>query len=250
MKNILIIEDEMLSAERLRQMLLKLDDTLHIDGPLTNVPQITEHLRTHNNYDLIFSDIRLGSHTVFEAFHEVMPLSFVIFTTAYDEFAMEAFQANGIDYLLKPFSIDDLRKAIGKLQLAHRADETNGTPLTGLARSLHCYQNRFLVYQCDALFPIHTDDVSCFVRNDRQVLVITPQGKRYTLSISLSELENKLDPSRFFRINRQYIANIDYIKKVSFFFNSKLKVNIMGCDDDKILVSKERSAAFKAWLNS
>lgn len=115
MKHILIIEDEPINADRLKRMLLDLDDTLIIDGPLSSVQQVLDQLKMQNDYDLIFSDIRLGNQTVFEAFHEIMPNSFVIFTTAYDEYAMEAIHSNGIDYLLKPFDIKDLQNAIHKI---------------------------------------------------------------------------------------------------------------------------------------
>lgn len=250
MKNILIIEDETLSAERLKQLLTEIDNSLNIDGPLTSVSQVIDHLRARNDYDLVFSDIRLGSHTVFEAFHEVMPCSFVIFTTAYDEFAMEAIHSNGIDYLLKPFDINDLRKAIEKLRLAPVEEKFSDAHLASLAHDLHCYQERFLVSRGDDLFSLHADEVSCFLRDDRQVQVITPQGKQYVISISLTDIEQKLDPRKFFRINRQCIAHINHIKKISFFSNSKLKVYIMGCDDDNIIVSKERATQFKAWLNT
>lgn len=122
--------------------------------------------------------------------------------------------------------------------------------MRGLAHALHCYQERFLVSKGDDLFSLHADEVSCFLRDDRQVRVITPQGKQYAISISLTDLEQKLDPGKFFRINRQCIAHIDHIKKISFFSNFKLKVHITGCDDDNIIVSKERTTQFKAWLNT
>lgn len=249
MKHLLIIEDERISADRLKRMILDLDDTLIVDGPLSSVQQVIERLRSQNDYDLIFSDIRLGRHTVFEAFHEIMPDSFVIFTTAYDEFAMEAIHSNGIDYLLKPFDINDLQKAMHKICLAPKARVDTKDNLSGLAQDLRCYQERFLVSKADELIPLHSDEISCFQRDNERVRIITAHGEQYGESVSLGELEKKLDPRKFFRVNRRYIANIDHIKKISQFFNSKLILRIEGCDDDNIIVSKERATLLKEWLN-
>lgn len=245
MKHLLIIEDELISANRLKNMILNLDDTLIIDGPLTNIQQVIETLSNNNTYDLIFSDIRLGQHTVFEAFHQVMPNSFVIFTTAYDEFAMEAIHSNGIEYLLKPFDIQDLQRAIQKVYLSPK----NTPQLLRLGHDLKCYQERFLVGKGDELVSLQSEEISCFQRDPECVLAITANGEQYRMPVTLSELEEKINPQIFFRINRKYIANIKYIKKISFFFNSKLKVRITGCSDDQIIVSKERASLFKAWLN-
>ena len=115
MKKVLIIEDELLSAKRLKKKILDIDDTLEVDGPLQSVKDVVEYLESHDDYDLIFSDIRLLDGDVFMAFQKVLPSSFVIFTTAYDEYAMQAIKSNGIDYLLKPIDEDELRDAMKKV---------------------------------------------------------------------------------------------------------------------------------------
>lgn len=111
MKKVLIIEDERISAIRLEKLIHEIDDTIEVEGPLVSVSEVVEHLRRHNDYDLIFADIRLSDSDVFTAFQEIMPASFVIFTTAYDEYAMQAIKNHGIDYLLKPIDEKDLRQA-------------------------------------------------------------------------------------------------------------------------------------------
>lgn len=117
MKKVLIIEDERISAIRLEKLIREIDDTIEVEGPLVSVSEVVEHLSRHNDYDLIFADIRLSDSDVFTAFQEIMPASFVIFTTAYDEYAMQAIKNHGIDYLLKPIDEKDLRQAIQKLSL-------------------------------------------------------------------------------------------------------------------------------------
>lgn len=120
MKKVLIIEDERISAIRLEKLIHEIDYTIEVEGPLVSVSEVVEHLRRHNDYDLIFADIRLSDSDVFTAFQEIMPASFVIFTTAYDEYAMQAIKNHGIDYLLKPIDEKDLRQAIQKLSLGVR----------------------------------------------------------------------------------------------------------------------------------
>lgn len=228
-------------------MIEELDDTLTIDGPLTTVAQVKERLMSHNDYDLIFSDVRLGNHNVFEAFEEVKPNSLIIFTTAYEDYSYKAIRTNGIDYLLKPFSIDDVQEAMLKVQLASRTLSANDG--SALAPDTDEVQERFLVSRGDTLVPVHVDQISCFRKDNDKVRLITATGEQYDICCSLGELERKLDPKKFFRVNRQYIANGDHISKISLYYNSKLKLSIAGCDDESIIVGKERSSQLKKWLN-
>jgi two-component system, LytTR family, response regulator LytT len=125
MKKVLIIEDDHFSARRLKRLVMDIDDTIDVYGPLKSIMEVVAELTTNNNYDLIFSDIRLVDGDVFEAFKEVMPKSFVIFTTAYDEYAMEAIKNNGLDYLMKPIDADELRAAMNKLNLNYSTQQEN-----------------------------------------------------------------------------------------------------------------------------
>lgn len=141
MKKVLIIEDDHFSARRLKRLIMDIDDTIDVHGPLKRVAEVTEELAANNDYDLIFSDIRLADGDVFEAFRKVMPQSFVIFTTAYDEYAMEAIKNNGLDYLMKPIDADELRAAIGKLQLNRNAQQSAvETPLHGVLNDTRQYR--------------------------------------------------------------------------------------------------------------
>ncbi len=248
MNTIAIIEDELLSANRLVRLINDYDDSITILGPYHNVDEVKAFLSGHNNYDLIISDIRLGTNTVFEAFELNMPSSFVIFTTAYDEYAMNAIKSNGIDYLLKPINIKDLHNSLDKVnRLLH--NNVQPIELSTVAKEMHIWRSRFLVTKGDELVPLKVDEISCIYSGERQVLAYTCNGDTYAMNESLSDLEPTLNPELFFRINRQYIANINYLKKISLFFSSKLYVKIEGCNDDNIIISKDRASKFKQWLS-
>lgn len=250
MKRILIIEDERMSASRLKRLINDIDDTLDVIGPLTTVEEVIETIKQDTAFDLIISDIRLHDRLVFEAFHEVMPRSMVIFTTAYDEYALEAFRHNGIDYLLKPIEQDALSNAIRKVQ-NHLNDlnDSNQSNLLSASRELRCFRERILVTRGDELIPLRTETVRYFCIEDNIVTAYTNQGDSFRIPLTMNDLEQQLNPDLFFRLNRQYIAHIDSIRKISFFFSSKLIVRLTGCDDDHIVISKEKSAQFKQWLD-
>lgn len=249
MKKVLIIEDDNFSARRLKRLIMDIDDTVDVHGPLKNIMEVTEELTFHNDYDLIFSDIRLADGDVFEAFSRVMPQSFVIFTTAYDEYAMEAIKNNGLDYLLKPIDADELRTAIEKLRLNRETQQpTVANKLNSAFNDTHQYHERFLIPKGDELCIIYADNISYINMKDNRIIALTDDGTSYPLPMTMNKLEQALNPTKFFRINRQYIANIKSIKKISLFFSSKLKVKLKGCDDDNIVISKEKAALFKKWI--
>lgn len=245
MKKVLIIEDELLSAKRLKKMILDIDDTLEVDGPLQSVKDVVEYMQAHDDYDLVFSDIRLLDGDVFMAFQKVLPSSLVIFTTAYDEYAMQAIKSNGIDYLLKPIDEDELREAMKKVG---NLTSSNGK-LKSVIDKLVRYKERLLVYKGGDMVSLPVNDILYFYKDGRNMLVTTSSGEAYCLSVTIQELESQLDPDKFFRLNRQYLVNIAALKKISPFFNSKLIVQLFHCRDRNIIVSKERAVLFKEWLN-
>ena len=245
MKKVLIIEDELFSAKRLKKMILDIDDTLEVDGPLQSVKDVVEYMQAHDDYDLVFSDIRLLDGDVFMAFQKVLPSSLVIFTTAYDEYAMQAIKSNGIDYLLKPIDEDELREAMKKVG---NLTSSNGK-LKSVIDKLVRYKERLLVYKGGDMVSLPVNDILYFYKDGRNMLVTTSSGEAYCLSVTIQDLESQLDPDKFFRLNRQYLVNIAALKKISPFFNSKLIVQLFHCSDRNIIVSKERAVLFKEWLN-
>ena len=158
MKKVLIIEDELLSAKRLKKMILDIDDTLEVDGPLQSVKDVVEYMQAHDDYDLVFSDIRLLDGDVFMAFQKVLPSSLVIFTTAYDEYAMQAIKSNGIDYLLKPIDEDELREAMKKVG---NLTSSNGK-LKSVIDKLVRYKERLLVYKGGDMVSLPVNDILYF----------------------------------------------------------------------------------------
>lgn len=249
MKKILIIEDDFFSAKRLKKLIMDVNDTVDIHGPLRSVDDVVDELSVSNDYDLVFSDIRLVDGDVFEAFRKVKPNSFIIFTTAYEEYAMQAIKNNGFDYLMKPISFKELCAAMDKFKMFKTAHEEVHSKLNGLLNDTRQYRERFLVSKGDELVMLYTDDISYIYKTDNHVLAFTEDGSSYSLTMNMADLELALDPDKFFRINRQYIANIKGIKKISLFFSSKLIVKLKGCDDDNIVISKEKTGLFKKWLD-
>lgn len=250
MKRVLIIEDEYYSAQRLKRMITDIDDAIDIQGPLASVSEVVETLHKDNDYDLIFSDIRLRDGDVFDAFREVMPASFVIFTTAYDEYAMQAIKHNGLDYLMKPIDPTELSAAMSKVALA-RHDDANDSHrrMAGMLADTRRWRERILVTRGDELCVVNVDDISYIFTCDGHLTAHTFDGNTYPLPMTIGDIEKELDPDRFFRINRQYIANIKGIKRISLFFSSKLAVRLQGCDDNNIVISKDRTTALKEWLD-
>ena len=249
MKKILIIEDDYFSAKRLKRLIMDIDDTIDVHGPLKSVEEVVNVLSANNDYDLIFSDIRLIDGDVFDAFRNVKPNSFVVFTTAYDEYAMQAIKNNGLDYLMKPIDSKELCMAIDKLKMLNPANEEVNSKLDGLLNETRQYRERFLVSKGDEFVVLYTDDISYICKTDNHVYAFTEDGTSYSLAMSMADLEQALDPNKFFRINRQYIANIKGIRKISLFFSSKLIVKLRGCDDGNIVISKEKTGQFKKWLD-
>ena len=175
-----------------------------------------------------------------------MPASFVIFTTAYDEYAMQAIKNHGIDYLLKPIDEKDLRQAIQKLSLGVRE---NTGKLHQVMRDMIHYKERLVVYKGEELIPLQVSEILYFSKEGKELLCMTAEGKQYHVrNMTMQDLEEQLNPEKFFRLNRQYFIHIRALKRITPFFNSKLKVRLCHCQDEEILVSRERSILFKKWL--
>ena len=262
MQKVLIIEDDHFSARRLKRLIMDIDDTIDVHGPLKSVVEVTEELAANNDYDLIFSDIRLADSEVFEAFRKVMPQSFVIFTTAYDEYALRAFKVNSIDYLLKPIGKEDIEHAFEKLDNLQDTIPENGSrrenkeeELLHLIHSLkkqENYKTHFLIpIKGDKLLPVSIDMIQLFYIKDCQVKAVLTDGVEYNFSLTLDELVDCLNPSLFFRVNRQFLISREAIKDLDLWFNSRLSINLHHSRmTEKILVSKARVAEFKEWFSS
>lgn len=252
---ILIVEDEELAAARLSQLLLELEPQAFIDGPLDTVTATIAHLQKVTDYDLLLLDIQLAdgkSFSIFESFNVSTP---VIFTTAYDEYALQSFELNSIDYLLKPVNREKLKASLDKFKkLKAYYGETNPNQqlydmISRLQPGKPAYKDRFLISKADSMIPVKASEIACFYAEDKEVFLLTFDNKRYIIPQSVEELSVRLDPARFFRVNRQFIVAADAIRKVHNYFNFKLKVELCVDPGTDIIVSRLKTSAFKAWLN-
>jgi two-component system LytT family response regulator len=252
--HVLIIEDEAPAARRLEQLIRQYDSTVSVSGVLESVGAAVRWLSSHPAPDLIFMDIQLADGISFDIFRQTEVKTPVIFTTAYDEYALQAFKVNSIDYLLKPIEQESLNESMRKYyQLKEQFIQPEPALLRDLMQSLQggqkAYKSRFLVKLGDRLVFIFTQQVAYFMAEDKLVFIVTSDNKKYNTDYSLDELENLLSPNDFFRINRQYITHIQSIKNIHHYFNGKLKLNLHPEPAQEVLISRERAALFKKWLD-
>ncbi len=250
--NAVIIEDEKAAVRNLMALLSEVAPDIEVVAVLDSIAESVDWFRIHEAPDLVFLDIHLADGSSFEIFEQVDISCPIIFTTAYDEYALRAFKVNSIDYLLKPIGQSDIRKAIGKLKLLRSetpAKEFDYSRLVHLLKRQESYKTHFLVpVKGDKLFPLSVDMILFFYINDGLVKAVVGDGKEYTFTQTLDELSDCLNPNLFFRVNRQYLISRKAILDIDLWFNGRLSVNLKFPVQDKILVSKARVSEFKEWF--
>lgn len=255
---ILIIEDEQSSADRLRRML---ESEHKIVGVCASNAEVREFFADEVDVDLILSDIQLGDGLSFESLKSVPEAIPVIFTTAYDHYAVQAFRFNSIDYLLKPIDSEELHAALEKVNKSltpHPTPLTSITSTNTIAQLLESvksqtirYRERFLIpHRADEFLIIPVSDVSHITIRDGVVRLCTLAGRHHSLNMTLEEIENQLDPQRFMRVNRQFIISAADVQKLSTYFLGKMRIHMTAAPDEEIIVSKEKVATVKRWLDS
>ncbi|GGE41703.1 LytTR family two component transcriptional regulator [Pedobacter psychrotolerans] len=250
MPTVLIIEDELPNVLRMEKMLHQLDSSIMIVDRLQTVQDSIIWLQTHAQPDIIFMDIRLTDGLSFEIFSHVEVTAPVIFITAYDEYALKAFEVNGIDYLLKPLDVDKLAKSLKKAVPKDRqTNEILLQTLKELQTREVSYRNRFLVFYRDTYVLVMTSEIAYFSSENKTTFLHTFDNKRYVIEQTLENLEKELDPDVFFRASRQYIVSLKSIHKIHLFFNSQLKIELSPSDGEAITLSREKSSQLKKWLN-
>jgi DNA-binding LytR/AlgR family response regulator len=247
--NVLILEDEELAAQRFQRMLRELQPTANVLAVIDNVADAVAWLQTHAQPDLLFCDIQLADALSFDVFKQVNVTSPVVFVTAFDDYAIQAFKVNSIDYLLKPVKKEELAQALAKYQRMKKAD----VPVSQLMQWLQQnkpqqHAERFLVQVGQQLKTIDIADVAYFYTHDKIIFLVAKDGKRYAVDYQLDKLEQMLEPSKFFRINRQYIVSIDAIDKMTAYPKSRVKIELKPAAPDDTVTSTERSSDFKKWL--
>lgn len=250
-----IIEDELPAAEKLERYLTKYDPTIAVAARLDSVATAVPWLQQHQDeVDLIFMDIQLIDGLSFQIFQAMQVQKPVIFTTAYNEFALDAFKVNSIDYLLKPVTFTDLAASLKKMeslrqQLQFPAVQAQRISQIATNSPATVHKRRFMVKIGEHIRSITADQISLLYAEGRDVYLVTGQNKKFIIDYTLEALEDMLDPQIFFRINRTYIININAIKDVLVYSNSRLKITMIQDFDKEIIVSREKVGDFKTWFD-
>lgn len=248
---ILIIEDEKPNADRLKRLLLKLRPTAEILSVENSVASAVEWLNNNTAPDIIMMDVRLSDGLSFEIFNRIEVRSPVIFTTAYDEYAVQAFKYNSVDYLLKPIEEEELNNSLQRYENFMESVPLVGTAIEGLLNYLQPkeYRKRFLLSHRDGYKTVLASDILYFYTELGVNKAMVKNGQIEVVPQSLEDLEKQLDPKIFFRANRQFIIHIDSVKQVINDFNGKLKIELQRKTEVEIIISREKAAAFKIWLD-
>jgi len=254
--NILIIEDEKLAAERLEQLVNKIEKESNILAKLDSIQKAVKWFASGNKADLVFMDIQLADGLCFEIFEKV-EISFpVVFTTAYDEYAIKAFKVNSIDYLLKPINEEDLANAFQKFhKLNNNANPAfdNQQKILQLEKTIQStykkYKNRFVVKTGDHLNFVPVAEIDCFFSRDKASYLYRSDKRQMLVDYSLDQVEEMVDPQQFFRVSRKFIVQLESIKDVIAYSNSRLKIILKNGEPEEIVVSREKVGDFKDWLD-
>jgi len=246
---VLIIEDEKPAQEHLKRLICSIDENIIILDVLDSIEASIIWLSKYEA-DLIFMDIHLTDGTSFHIFEKVNVKCPIVFTTAYDEFALRAFKVNSIDYLLKPIDIEDVRNSLEKYNRLQSVQDKNN--LASLIQAFHSkkekYQDRFLVHRGERLMSIDVSQIAYFEGEDRYVYLIKNDGSRYIIDYRLSDLEHLLDPDKWFRVNRSFICHIECITSIVQVSKSRIKLELLPKAKREIIISSENSQTFKDWL--
>lgn len=255
---VFIIEDEIPAAEKIERLLKRYDESIEVIGRAMSVKEAVQWVQEDGNADLLFMDIQLTDGLSFEIFKAVDLEIPVIFTTAYNEYAIEAFKANSIDYLLKPIGFDAISEAIEKFKKLKKRlgseGQSEADSVIDLQAALQMlskrdYKTRFMVKIGEHIKSVTTDQIDLFYAEGRNAYIVNKDGRRLIIDYKLETLEEMLDPKKFFRANRTFIIEIDAIKDVLVYSNSRLKIILNQAFDREIIVSREKVALFKQWFD-
>lgn len=247
----LIIEDEAPAAHRLRKLLQEAETTIRVLETLDSVSSAIKWFGENDPPDLLMLDIQLADGLSFEIFEKVSIDSFVIFTTAFDEYAIKAFELNSVDYLLKPVDPEKLHHALKKLlklQGHPRPIDINAL-VSAMTREKEKYKERFVIQVGSSIMTIKSLDIAYFYSLEKNIFLVSNEGRNYPLDISLDRLEGILDPNHFFRINRQHLVNFRSIKKIKVLSKSRISILTSPASEEPLLVSTARTHLFRLWLD-
>ena len=253
MMRVVIIEDEKAAAKNLMYLIDEVAPELKIVEVIQTVSKAITYFKSQPEIDLVFMDIHLADGISFDIF-EAVPMNYpIIFTTAYDEYAIKAFKVNSIDYLLKPIDEEALLAAITKFKSQREAPQSNQqlkAMLDLLQQKTPQYRSTYLVRRRDTITPLAIDLVAFFTIEAGIVMAFAQDGKRYVIDKKLEDIEAEIDPKQFFRANRQFIVNRQDIENFQLHFNGKLIINTIPRSDQQIIVSRDKAPLFKTWIDN
>ncbi len=248
---IVIVEDEKLAAERLQTILKEYDKDAEVVACLESIEETVQYFKLHPHPDLLLLDIHLSDGPSFEIFKQVNYNKPIIFTTAYDQYALEAFKLFSIDYILKPVTLEALAAAINKLKSLEGTFTAVDFRQLAPALAAEKYKKRFLGKVGQRLFFLESSNIAFFQADNKIVHVVDKEGNRYVVDYTMEQLEDVLNPQHFFRLNRSFIVHIDAIQQVKPYYNSRLKLSVKGStQQDEMIISRERVAHFRAWAEA
>jgi two-component system, LytTR family, response regulator LytT len=247
---ILIVEDETAAYENLLDIISEIDPSIEIAGNTEGVRQTILWLQTNQSPDLILMDIQLSDGSAFSIFKSIHLEVPIIFTTAYDEFAVEAFKVNSIDYLLKPIKAKEMRRAIEKFKKWSRQDVLQYINQLNQLAPLTRYKDKILIPDRDKLMPVNMEEISFFYTTNKNTSIFLRDGRNYAYSKTLEQIEGTLNPSEFIRANKQFIIARKSVKNITIWFDSRLLITLDIEPPERIYVSKNKAAEFKAWIVS
>lgn len=251
MKRILIIEDEKPAARRLAAMVQHVMPEAELLGPLDSIESSIEWFHSHLSPDLVFMDIQLSDGLSFMLFQKINLRCPVIFTTAFDEYALQAFRVSALDYLLKPIEAHLLVEALERFKNLKTSFQPPDYSflLSHYAKNEVAVEPRLLMRKGEQYVPLTASQIAYVFAEDKYVWIVRQDGERFLSDDTLEKLESKLSSHRFFRVNRRYLVNFEAIAKIHTYFNSRLKIELKPTQKDDIVVSRDRVSEFKLWLN-
>ncbi|MFI1743098.1 LytR/AlgR family response regulator transcription factor [Thalassobellus sediminis] len=251
---VVIVEDELAASEQLTYLINNIDSNIEVLTVLDSVKSAIDYFSNPSEAVLVFMDIHLSDGISFEIFEQVTINIPIIFTTAYDQYALKAFKVNSIDYLLKPIDEEELNSSIKKFKTNSKIDTipyNNIQQLVQLMQSKNqVFRTTFLVHQRDELIPVKTEDIAYFYIENSIVKAVTGKNQTYIIDKKLEDIENEIDPYNFHRANRQFILNRNAIQNIKFYFNGKLIINVNPPSKERITISKAKSSEIKNWINN
>ena len=253
---VLIIEDELPAQRLLKETLKEITIETALITCLNSIKSSVEWFQKNDHPDVVLLDIQLSDGLSFEIFKQVKVDSMIVFTTAYDEYAMQAFKVNSLDYLLKPIEKDELETAFQKFNEYNKSfvqEQNTSVDFTELASLISSqkteYRKRFLIQSNESFFHLSVEKIAYFYSVAGVTLAVTFDKREYPINFSLESLKEQLNPDLFFKVNRQIIINIESIQKVHSYFNNKLLIETQPKHKEEILIGKDKTASFKKWLD-